>query len=225
MIAYFRAHRAVVAALSLIALSAVPSIAGVARLASLMTGHPTAASARFFAAPTPVTLHILAVIPYSILGALQFVPSLRRGRWHRIVGLLLIPFGLVSAVTGVWMAQFYPWPAGDGEAVYVMRLVAGSFMIFSIVRGVFAAKSHDYLTHGAWMTRGYAIGMGAGTQVLTHLPWFVFAGQPGEGVRALLMGLGWLINVVIAEYVIRQSMRAGRTTPRYRSTFSTSAAH
>jgi hypothetical protein len=63
------------------------------------------------------------------------------------------------------------------------------------------------------MIRGYAIGMGAGTQVLTHLPWFIFVGKPGEGTRALLMGAGWVIKVVVAEWIIRRRALA-RTAPR-----------
>jgi hypothetical protein len=188
----------------LLLLGIVPAIAGVARLADLMTGQPTAASARFFSAPLPVTLHILVVVPYSILGALQFAPALRRRRWHRAAGVLLVPSGLVAALTGLWMAQFYPWPPGDGEAVYVMRLVVGVVMTYAIVRGVASVRQHDYMAHGAWMMRGYALGMGAGTQVLTHLPWFVLVGTPGEASRAVMMGLGWVINYGIAEYVIRR---------------------
>jgi hypothetical protein len=151
-----------------------------------------------------VTLHILAVVPYSILGALQFAPTLRRYRWHRVVGGLLVPFGLIGALSGLWMAQFYPWPQGDGEAVYGERLIAGTVMTLAIVRGVWSLKEHDYAAHGAWMMRAYALGMGAGTQVLTHLPWFVFVGTPGEAGRAVLMGLGWIINYAVAEYVIHR---------------------
>jgi hypothetical protein len=45
------------------------------------------------------------------------------------------------------------------------------------------------------MLRGYALGMGAGTQVLTHLPWFLFVGgRPGEGSRAAMMGLAWIVT-------------------------------
>jgi hypothetical protein len=55
------------------------------------------------------------------------------------------------------------------------------------------------------MIRAYAIGLGAGTQVLTHLPWFLLAeGKPGEGPRAVMMGAGWLINVIVAEWIIRR---------------------
>jgi hypothetical protein len=55
------------------------------------------------------------------------------------------------------------------------------------------------------MTRAYAIGLGAGTQVLTHLPWVLFADRrPGELPRAVMMGAGWMINVVVAEWIIRR---------------------
>lgn len=189
----------------LLALCVVPAIAGVTRLAGLITGQPSAESARFFDSPLPVTLHILAVMPYSTFGALQFVPALRRYRWHRSVGMLLVPCNLVVAISGLWMAQFYPWPAGDGEAVYIERLIVGTAMTFSTLRGVWSLRQHDYTAHGEWMTRSYALAMGAGTQVLTHLPWIVFVGTPGEAGRGVLMGLGWMINYCVAEYVIHRS--------------------
>jgi hypothetical protein len=189
---------------SLVALAIVPVIAGLVRLGDLMTGRGAADAARFFQHPLPVTLHILAVIPYSLLGALQFAPVLRRRGWHRAVGMALVPLGLIAALTGLWMAQFYAWPTGDGEAVYVMRLIVGTAMTGSIVRGVASLWRHEYVAHGAWMLRAYALGMGAGTQVVTHLPWFIFVGdQPGEAGRAVMMGLGWIINAIVAEYVIR----------------------
>lgn len=54
------------------------------------------------------------------------------------------------------------------------------------------------------MTRSYALGMGAGTQVITHLPWFVLMrSTPGETGRVVMMGFAWAINAAVAEYVIR----------------------
>ncbi len=202
----------------LVLLSLVPAVAGVARLGSLASGAAvTPENARFFANPMPVVLHILSVIPYSLLGALQFSPAFRRRRaWHRTAGKFLVVFGLVAALSGLWMAHFYPWPVGDGEAVYVMRLVFGSAMAMSIVLGVEAIRRRDFSSHGAWMIRGYAIGLGAGTQVLTHLPWFIFVGKPDEATRAVLMGAGWVINVVFAEWVIR-THHAEHLTTRHRA--------
>jgi hypothetical protein len=88
----------------LVVLSLVPAVAGTVRLAELVAGAEiTAANERFFDAPLPVVLHILAAVPFCILGALQFVPSLRRGRssWHRIAGRILAPLGLVAALSGL----------------------------------------------------------------------------------------------------------------------------
>jgi uncharacterized membrane protein len=200
---------------ALIALSIVPAVAGTVRLAELAGGgNVTPENARFFAAPLPVVLHIPAVMVYSMLGAFQFSRSFRRRRpgWHRAAGRILIPCGLVAALSGLWMARFYPWPQGDGQALYVERLVFGSAMVASIVLAVDAIRRRDFASHGVWMIRAYAIGMGAGTQVLTHLPWFVLVGaKPGELPRAVLMGAGWAINVVVAEWIIRRRQARPRT--------------
>ena len=203
----------------LILLSLVPAIAGTARLAQLAGGaQVTTANARFFAHPIPVVLHILSVIPYSMVGAFQFSAGFRRRNrpWHRAAGKLLALCGLVAALSGLWMAHFYPWPAGDGVGVYVERLVFGTGMLLSIVLGVDAIRRRDFVSHGAWMTRAYAIGLGAGTQTLTHLPWFILVGRPGESARTVLMGAGWVINVIVAEWIIRRHVRQ-RPAPVRRS--------
>jgi uncharacterized membrane protein len=191
----------------LVLLSLVPAMAGVARLWELSVGAViTERNARFFAAPLPIVLHILAAIPFSILGAFLFSPSIRRRWpvWHRSVGCLLVALGMVVASTGLWMAVFYSWPNGDGEILYVLRLVFGSAMAIAIVLGIDAIRRRDFVAHGAWMIRGYAIGMGAGTQVLTHIPYIALVGKPGESTRAVLMGAGWVINVVFAEWIIQK---------------------
>ena len=191
----------------LIALSVVPALAGTARLTELARGAAiTAANARFFAMPLPVVMHILTVIPFSILGALQFAPAFRQRRpgWHRAAGRVLVVCGLIVALTGLWMTLVYPWPTGDGEALYVERLVFGSAMLMSLAMSIDAIRRRNFAVHGEWMMRAYAIAMGAGTQALTHLPYYVLVGKPDESARAVLMGAGWVINVVVAEWIIRR---------------------
>lgn len=200
------------APVSLILLSLVPSVAGVVRVAELAGHGPAGAgSARFFAMPVPVVLHILAAVPFGLAGALQFSPGIRRRApgWHRIAGRVLAPLGLAVALTGLWMTLWYPWPAGDGEALYLLRLLFGTAMAVSLGAGLDAIRRRDFASHGAWMTRAYAIGMAAGTQVFTHLPWLVVGGRPGEAGRALAMGAGWVVNLVVAEWVIRGSGAPG----------------
>ena len=67
------------------------------------------------------------------------------------------------------------------------------------------------------MTRAYAIGLGAGTQVFTFLPWTLVFGAPDEAMHAVLMGAGWVINLAVAEVVIRRrAMRSGLGVPYFR---------
>ena len=193
---------------SLIGLSLVPAVAGSMRLAQLGGGAAvTADNARFFAAPVPVSLHIVAAIIYSILGAFQFSPGFRRRNrgWHRVAGRILIPSALVVALSGLWMTMTYPWPRGDGAIVYAERLVFGTAMLLSVFLGVYAIGRRNFVAHGEWMIRAYAIALGAGTQVVTHFPWFMLVDdKPGELPRALMMGAGWVINVLVAEWIIRK---------------------
>jgi Predicted membrane protein (DUF2306) len=180
----------------------------------------TANNARFVASPIPVAVHIVSVTLYSLVGALQFVPSLRRGRpsWHRIAGRILVPAGVLVALSGLWMNFFYARPPGDGDSLVVVRLVVGVLMLASIMLAVLAIRQRHFPSHGAWMTRAYAIALGAGTQVFTILPWVVIFGPIGaadELPRTVLMTAGWVINLAVAEYVIRR--RPGHRSKRTRA--------
>jgi uncharacterized membrane protein len=202
----------------------VPIVAGAFRLTELTSGAAvTPENARFFDSPVPVVVHIVASSTFLLLGALQFAPSLRRRRWHRLAGRILAPAGIASALSGMWMAVLYDLPATNGSALLVMRLGFGAAMAAGIVVAVVAIRRGDVTTHSAWMTRAYAIGLGAGTQVFTFLPWALVVGTPpSPTVNALLLGAGWVINLAVAEVVIRRRARqrtrrsvAGR--PRERS--------
>ncbi len=201
----------------LIMLSVIPLAGGLFRLTQLAGGATiTPENARFFASPLPVIVHIVSVSLYAILGAFQFVPRLRqrRNQWHRIAGWIVIPCGLAAALSGLWMTLFYPWPAGDGVILYGLRLLFGSAMLLAILLGIAAIRRRDYTGHGDWMLRGYAIGMGAGTQALTLMVGEMVAGPPSVLNRALLMGAAWVINLAVAEWIIRRRparVSAGRT--------------
>ena len=205
----------------------IPLIAGVSRLTQLANGASgavviTPANARFFASPLPVILHIVSAGLYAVLGAFQFIsrPFRRRGTgrssgrsWHQIAGWLLIPCGLMVALSGLWMTLFYPWPHGDGVVLYGLRLLFGSAMTLAIVLGITAIQRRDFIQHGNWMLRGYAIGLGAGTQTLTLMIGELVLGPPNELSRALLMGLAWLINLAVAEWVIGRQRSFRRPHP------------
>jgi hypothetical protein len=188
-----------------ILLSLVPVVAGGMRLTELVTGaEVTVGNARFFANPLPVILHIVGATVYSLLGAFQFVPRLRRGRpsWHRIAGRIVVPAGVLAGLSGMWLALAYPRP----EADVVLRLVFATLMVGSILLGLRAILRRDVRTHRVWMMRGYAIGMGAGTQVFVFVIWALVAGEPSETATIALMAAAWVINLAVAEVAIRRSV-------------------
>jgi uncharacterized membrane protein len=163
---------------ALVALSLIPAISGTLRLVEVFGGpHLMPENPRIAASPAPVVVHILSVIPYAVLGAFQF--SAR-------------------------MTLFYPRQTGTGELAHVLRLSVGSAMAASIILGLTAIRRGDVAHHLAWMTRAYALALGAGTQVFTQ-----GIGNAVFGTSALTtdlsLGAGWAINLAVAEYVIRRS--------------------
>ncbi|HPH12988.1 MAG TPA: DUF2306 domain-containing protein [Burkholderiaceae bacterium] len=189
----------------LLMLTTVPLASGAFRVVELMgNAEITAENARFIAAPIPVMTHIVSSLLFCVFGAFQFSPRLRRSRpgWHLAGGRIAVPMGFAAALSGVWMTQFYPWAGYDGPALYVIRLVVGTAMVLSLVLAIVAIRRRDIPSHVSWMTRAYALGIGAGTQVFTHIPWFVFPGMQGELARTVCMAAGWAINIGVAEWAI-----------------------
>lgn len=191
----------------LILLCLVPAIAGTYRLITLgFGGEIRPENERFFHSPAPAVFHIVSSLVFGLLGAFQFSPGFRRKHleWHRASGQFLVFFGLVSALSGLWLTLFYPHVPTDGDYLYSIRIAVGIAMTICVILGFTSIRKRQISNHSNWMIRAYAIGMGAGTQVLTHLPWFIFAGEPTGLSRDLLMGAGWAVNILSAEWIIRR---------------------
>jgi uncharacterized membrane protein len=198
----------------LIILSLVPSIGGVFRLAELVFGIGVdflPENPRIQSAPTPVVLHLVGSILYLILGAFQFLPSVRRNypKWHRLSGRALVFAGIVSSVSGLWMTHYYAFPDSlQGSLLYLVRIVIGFSMVISIFLGVSAVINKRIPQHQAWMIRAYALGLGAGTQVMVAIPWLLTVGEPIGLQRDLLMTAAWMINIAAAEWIIKSQGEA-----------------
>jgi len=199
--------------LLLLLLSAVPAIAGGARLGDVAGGVASAENARFIAAPFPIVLHIVTATLYAMLGAFQLSAGFRRRfpRAHRVGGRVLFLAGVTTALTGVWMANAYTIPAGaagQGPLLLVTRNLVGVAMLASLVLGVVRILRRDVPGHEAWMIRAYALGQGAGTQVVIA-GGFMAAGGDSVGLaRDVLLTASWLVNVIVGEWIIRRA--AGR---------------
>lgn len=198
----------------LILMSVIPIAGGSVLIAQLAHGaHVTPANARFFAEPLPVLVHIVCASTFIALGPLQFIPAFRRRRpgWHKIAGRVLIPAGILAGLAGMWMAIWYPLAPGDIELLRYVRLAFGSTWVTALVLGYITIRQRDFAAHRAWMIRGYAVAQGAGTQALISIPLLLILGhQPQYLGHTLLLATGWVINITVAEFIIRRSPRKSR---------------
>jgi hypothetical protein len=102
------------------------------------------------------------------------------------------------------METFYIMPSPRSALLLSARWLFGSALLACLALGVRAIQHKDRAGHGAWMLRAYAIGAGAGTQSLLLVPWVVLLGMPSPLLEAVLMAGGWLINLTLAEALIRK---------------------
>jgi uncharacterized membrane protein len=201
--------------LGLIALSLVPIIAGSFRLVELSGGAAVLPAKPV--SPLPLAVHIVSASVYSVLGAFQFSAGFRRRRpgWHRVAGRILVVLGLVVALSALWLTISTPRFEGSGDLYFVLRLVFASAMVLSIVLGFLAIRRRDVARHRAWMIRAYAIALAAGAQVFTLGIGEAIVGK-GDTSSALFAGAGWVLNLAVAEWVIRRrpARRVATVRPR-----------
>lgn len=210
------------AVLSLILVySFIPAVGGLIRVLELAGGPQIVpVNPRAVLAPTPIVLHILSSFLFCIVGAVQFLPSIRARHLaaHRIIGRVIALSGCVSALSGLWMTHFFVFSeALQGPALYWVRIVLGTAMIGLIVWAVVAIRSRDTFQHSASMLRAYAIGQGASTQALVGIAWIIATGSEAMGpLRDGLMIFAWGLNLLIAEILIRSTLSPSKR-PRNRS--------
>lgn len=194
----------------LLALSFVPCIGGIFRLIQLELNTALEIipeNPRALSSPIPVEIHIISSVLYCILGAFQFLPNVRRNytKWHQLSGRLLVCAGILAALSGLWMTHFYSFPESlQGNLLYVVRIIVGFSMVMCIFLGVSSVLKRRIELHQAWMIRGYALGQGAGTQVMITIPGMLTVGEPIGFERDVLMSTAWVINLVVAELIIRR---------------------
>lgn len=192
----------------LLGLSLIPLLGGVVRLLRLSSGASSLpADERFLADPLPVLVHVLCALMYSLLGAFQFDPGLRRASpaWHRRAGWAVLVGGVLSAVSGLWMtlASAIP-PALQGPLLVVARILSGATMAVALLLAMVAIGGGDVRSHRAWMIRAYALGQGAGTQaLLLIIPALLNGGEVIGWSRDLWMTAAWVLNLLIAEWIVR----------------------
>lgn len=204
-----------VAAVALIA--AMPSLTGVIILQDLVSGKASALTdpvdaMRRAAYPASLWLHILGGSGFVLLGLLQFSATLRRHLpWlHRWSGRVLVAGGLGMALAAFWMNYIHP-NRNDSGLHDALQTIASMALIATLGLGIAAIRRRQITAHRAWMMRAYALCLGAGTQTLFLLPLFLSGHMPAVPVQDFVFGMAWVVNLAIAEALIRRQPPVART--------------
>jgi hypothetical protein len=156
--------------------------------------------------------HISTAMIALLLGPLQFVPAIRaRRRRHRRIGRAYLFVGVIpSGLFGIPVALL------SGRLItQVGLLIPAVAWLVTAWLAVRAIRRCDIEGHRSWMTRNYALTYLAVTarilvplMVLAQLP---FSGgtlaSAADSVTSIIpigQVLGWVVNLVIAEVVIRR---------------------
>lgn len=191
--------------LALVALSLIPVIAGAVRLTDVSTGSTRMPpDAHHPDVPEALIVHIVSATAYSLLGAFQFSAGIRRRTgWHRAAGRVLVPMGLAVALSALWLTLVYPTEVNTGPLLYWSRVIFALAMAACLVLGLISVRARNFRAHRAWMIRAYALGLGAGTQVVTIGLAEATLGTSTPVIDAATAA-GWAVNLAVAELIVRR---------------------
>ncbi len=170
-----------------------------------------------------LVIHVPCAAAAMILGVLQFVPRIRANRpRHRLIGRTFLGLGTVAFVlTGIPLALTTP----DGNLTRFGVLVPALLWPCFAVVAFRAIRAGDVTRHREWMTRLYAVTFFALTaRMVTPLLLLVQApvmqsrydGDVQAAVSASIpygQWLGWIVNLLIAQYVIHRWRTHPDTAP------------
>ena len=153
------------------------------------------------------------------------MPQVRaRRRLHRTLGRVYLLAGVLpSALAAVPVALW------SGRLVTQLGLTTAA--VLWLVTGALAyraARRRDFAAHRAWMMRNYALTFLAVTSrvlvpvlLLVQVP---FGGvDPGSAPTLIPIGqtLGWVVNLIVVEILIRRGQRPETRSPRRTKRFAT----
>lgn len=170
-----------------------------------------------------LVLHVITASVAITVGVLQLVPRIRRRRpLHRLLGRVFLVLGTVAfGFTGLVLAI----RTQDGDVSRYGTLVPAALWLVTAYVGWRAARERRFADHRDWMIRCYALAYFAlTTRLLTPLLLIVqlpilqshYDGDRQAAVSATIpyaQWLGWILDLAIAEYVIRRRLRRPTATP------------
>lgn len=143
-----------------------------------------------------------------LTGVWQFLPVTRRTGYHRWAGRLYLACVVLASIAGFIIAlntALGP-EAGVGFAILAVLWLSSTMMAYSKIR------ERDYPSHRIWMIRSYALTCAAITLRII-LPIGQMAGASFHDSYVVAAWGCWIINLAIAELIIRRMRFRGIVQP------------
>lgn len=172
--------------------------------------YPPPLAASFIARPWGINPHAFFGGTGLLLGALQFLPAIRRRiRLHRILGRIYVVACLVTGTAGVYMAAY----SYGGWITHVGFALLGIFLLIATTKAFLVIRRGDVESHKRWMIRSYAL-MFAAVMLRLELPFMIFAlSMEFRDAYLIVAWLCWVPNLLVAE-LINGGLRMRGTAPQ-----------
>ena len=157
---------------------------------------------------TMLITHIIASMLAILIGPVQYLPGLRKGRWlqvHRWLGRTYLLSVLFGGLSGLYMAQF-------AHGGIITELGFGTLAVLWLYSGTRAyrhIRNKDLEAHRQWMIRNYALTF-AGVMLRVWVPLSIGLGVDFTTAYIIIGWACWVPNLFVAEWIIRRTRPARR---------------
>lgn len=150
-----------------------------------------------------ILVHIGGMMVAAAMGPFQFIRSFRNSHRniHRIMGRIYLGGAFVGGLGGLYMAQY----SAAGVVSDVGFALLAIFLLFTSAMAFLSIKRGEVQVHREWMTRSFALVLGAVT-LRIYLP-FLEAGFGEQDGYAIVAWVSWVPNLLVAEWLIRNHLR------------------
>jgi uncharacterized membrane protein len=145
--------------------------------------------------------HVYTTLLVLPAGFIQFSSYVRAhySQWHRMVGWVYILVVLLFASpSGFWMGLY----ANGGITSQISFCLLAILWFYFTLKALLKIKQHDFVAHRNFMIRSFSLTLSAITlRFWKTIIVYLFHPHPMDVYR-IVAWLGWILNLMIAEYII-----------------------
>ncbi|RAW01120.1 DUF2306 domain-containing protein [Pseudochryseolinea flava] len=152
---------------------------------------------------TAFFVHVFSSIFLLIAGFTQFFSPLKKrySAVHKLVGKMYVVILLfISGPAGLIMA-FY---ANGGWTSQLAFVTLSFFWLWTTAKAWLAIRDRDFVSHGEWMIRSFALTLSALTLRAWKFVLVMILHPPPMTLYMIVAWLGWIPNLLLAEWLIRK---------------------